>query len=124
LHLQQRLGTSDHAQAGAGAGQAALLPESRPLFPFDTSLRMRDPTHQMLLLFPNRAPNRHIVKATVEQPRDRHLVLERRNGLAYGRERALHFVWFADETGCLAADQAMVQDPTVLGVTPSTVKVR
>src|SRR6266566_9709499 len=75
---------------------------------------MRDAADQVFVLFPDCAPDRHIIKATVEQPAHRHMRLERRNCLTDAGERGLHLVRFRDKIWRSAAEQAMIQDTAVL----------
>jgi len=54
----------------------ALVPLSLPVFKGDRAIRMIEAHDQMLLLLPNRAPDRHIIKATVQQPGHRLVLFE------------------------------------------------
>src|SRR5256886_9968200 len=65
LDLQARFDTSERAQLGGGLRDVALLPLSLPVLEGDFAIRVIDAHDQMLLLLPNRAPHRHIIKATI-----------------------------------------------------------
>lgn len=73
---QRRLHPYQFPQLSPILLQVALLPLSVPILKADQPLQMLDPTHQVLVRFPNRAPHRHIIKATIEQPGDGLVVFE------------------------------------------------
>src|SRR6266849_5961222 len=90
-----RLDTRKFPHLSAGLSQIARLSLSLPILKADEPFHMIDPTDQVLLRLPDRAPHGHIIKATIEQPGDRLALFERGQGLADRRERLLDFSRFA-----------------------------
>ncbi len=78
---------------GSGLRDIALVPLSLPVLKGDRAIRMIEAHDQMLLLLPNRAPHRHIIKATVQQPGHRLVLFEPTQGLAHRHQRLLRFFW-------------------------------
>ncbi len=63
----------------------------------------------MLLLFPNRAPHRDIIKAAVQQPGHRLVHFEPRQCLTHRLKRPLHLGWLTDKIGRLTTKEPMIQ---------------
>ena len=74
-----------------GLSNIPLLPLSSTVLELDQSVGVVEPTHHMVLLLPNRAPHRDIVKATIENPGNMLALSQWLDGLTHGRERQLHF---------------------------------
>ncbi len=110
LHFQARFRTSQRAQMRAGLGYVSLVPRSSLVLELYQSVGVVHPTHHMILVLPNRAPHRDIVKATLENPGDVLALSQGRDGLAHGRERQLHFGWFTDKASFLTTEESMIED--------------
>jgi hypothetical protein len=76
---------------------------------------MSDPADDVLLLLPDRSPDRHIVKAAIQQPGDLFAGLEFRQCLTHRREHRLHLRRFTDEAGFLATQHFLVENTATLG---------
>jgi hypothetical protein len=107
LDYERRFDPGEWAQFGGGLRAIALVPLSLPVLESDRAIRMRNARDQMLLLLPNRAPHRHIIQATLQQPGHRLVLLEPTQRLAHRRERLLHFLWLTHTIGRLAATEPM-----------------
>jgi hypothetical protein len=66
LDLQARFDTGERAQFGSGLGDVPLMPLPLPVLESDCAVHMIEARDDMLLLFPNRAPHRYIIKATIQ----------------------------------------------------------
>ena len=71
---------------------------------------MVQPTHHMILVLPNRAPHRAIVKATIENPGHVLALSQWLDDLAHRRQRLLHFRRFTDKASFLVTSEAMRED--------------
>ncbi len=79
------------------------------------AFRVLQATDDMLMLFPDGAPDGNIIEATVENPTHGHAFFERSDGRTDGGECLLDFARFADKAGSLAAEEAVIEDATMLG---------
>ncbi len=91
--FQRRFDTGQGTQLSCSLGDVPLMPLSLPILEGDRAIGMIEAHNEMLLLLPNRAPHRHIIKATVQQPGHRLVLFEPTQGLAHRRQRLLHFFW-------------------------------
>ncbi len=91
-----------------------LLPLSSTVLELHQSVGVLHATQHMVLVLPNRAPQRDIVKATLENPGNVLALSQWLDGLAHRRERQVHFGrsdfqsrvprdFRVDERGCRAA---------------------
>ncbi len=93
-----------------GLSNIPLLPLSSTVLELHQPIRVVHPTHHMILVLPNRAPHRDIVKATIENPGNVLALSQWLDGLAHGRERQLHFGRFTDKAGFLTTEESMIED--------------
>ena len=75
---------------------------------------MAESADHVRVLFPNRAPYGHIIKTTSENPTHAQLRFELAKRLAYGLERLLGFMRFADKARFRAGEQALIEDAAPL----------
>src|SRR5919205_4363285 len=80
---------------------------------------MLDSTHHMLILPPDRAPHRHIIKAAVQDPGGGPLGFERRDGCTHGRQGLLDFVGLAHEVRRLATEEVVIEHAPMVGGYPN-----
>src|SRR6266700_287179 len=91
-------------------GNIPLLPLSSTVLELHQSVGVVHPTQHMVLVLPNRAPHRDVVKATIENPGNVLALSQWLDGLAHGRERQLHFGRFTDKAGFLVTSESMIED--------------
>jgi hypothetical protein len=75
------------------------VPLPVPILERDLALAMIDARDEMLLLFPDRAPHRDIIKAAIQEPGHALLLFERSQRLADRLQRFLHGCWHRDILG-------------------------
>jgi hypothetical protein len=114
-HRQHRLELRQHGHRLARSRDAPRLPAASPIRQADQALGMRQADKQLVVLLPNRAPNRDIIEATIEQPGDRPAGLERGNRLTDCLECGLDFTRLRNKIRRGAAEEPMVQHATVQG---------
>jgi hypothetical protein len=69
----------------------------------------------MLVLFPHRSPDGHVIKAAVRNPGNRLVRFVRGERFTHRLDRLLDFRWLTYEPWGLTAKEAMIQDPSSSG---------
>jgi hypothetical protein len=95
LDFHRRCHPRQGAQLLLGLGQVPLDPLPMSILKRHVSFAMRDPADHMLVLFPHRAPDCHIIKAAVGDPRQHLVLFEGCQGLTHGLSGLLPFGRFA-----------------------------